>query len=363
MTDTLNARLAVSEQNGGAWQHSYTRNDHLGAARRTFGRLILDWNPTDRLNVQFDASGGIDKSDTEAARYVTTIPRLPGVLPLGLLNYPRPPSDPGAADWDPGVNFRRNDSQYFLSATVNYDVTSDILLKTIASIQQFDTKPVVDGDGTSYQNFTIADSGQIKDDYVEMRLESQGQDALKWLVGVNYDRNTTAENGHVEWRNASYPHYFPAYPITNASVPTFQTHESYAAYGSVTWTPIPSVDVQSGIRFTQLNQKFRGCSADGGDGVGSMLTEYLTFLFTGQHVHIPPGGCTTLNSSNFPAEAKLKFDQNNVSWKEGITWRFADDQMVYATVSKGYKGGTFPNIGADHDFEYAPSNQKICRGL
>src|ERR1700689_4159836 len=46
---SVTARFALSEEHGGDWQQSYTRNDTLGAMQTFNSRLILDWRPVDQL--------------------------------------------------------------------------------------------------------------------------------------------------------------------------------------------------------------------------------------------------------------------------------------------------------------------------
>src|SRR5580692_9388656 len=63
---TLNARLAVRVDHSGAWQESYTRSDELGDVNRGYTRLLLDWQPDDRLKAELNVNGGIDRSQTQA---------------------------------------------------------------------------------------------------------------------------------------------------------------------------------------------------------------------------------------------------------------------------------------------------------
>ena len=59
LSDTLRARLSFNVDEGGAWQKSDTRNDTLGNKDNKFGRLLLDWTPTDALRISVNLNGGM----------------------------------------------------------------------------------------------------------------------------------------------------------------------------------------------------------------------------------------------------------------------------------------------------------------
>ena len=60
ITDTLQGRLAVRTVQGGDWQYSYTRSDTVGAKNLTQARLLLDWRPSDDLEVSLNLNGWLD---------------------------------------------------------------------------------------------------------------------------------------------------------------------------------------------------------------------------------------------------------------------------------------------------------------
>jgi len=67
LSDTLKARVAIRAVEGGAWQKSKSRpDDKLGDANKLQGRLLLDWQATDRLKLGVNLNGFIDRSDVTA---------------------------------------------------------------------------------------------------------------------------------------------------------------------------------------------------------------------------------------------------------------------------------------------------------
>jgi iron complex outermembrane receptor protein len=61
-----------------------------------------------------------------------------------------------------------------------------------------------------------------------------------------------------------------------------------------------------------------------------------------------PGGCITF-SDTFPPVPELvhgTLDEDNVSWRTGVTWKPANRVMLYVNASQGYKAGGFPTLPA-----------------
>jgi len=74
VADTLNARFAFQTEQMGPWQHSYhtPTEQTSGSISRSSARLLVDWTPSDKLKFEFNASGGVDRSEP-------IVPQLIGV--------------------------------------------------------------------------------------------------------------------------------------------------------------------------------------------------------------------------------------------------------------------------------------------
>lgn len=68
LSSTLSARLSASDEEGGAWQKSYTRDDTLGNKDTQIGRLILDWRPTSKFKASLNLNAWDDHSETQAGQ-------------------------------------------------------------------------------------------------------------------------------------------------------------------------------------------------------------------------------------------------------------------------------------------------------
>src|SRR3546814_8046137 len=113
ITDTLRARLAVKAVNGDEWQYSYTRNDKSGKADNIAGRFILEWEPTDALNVSLNLNAWRDQTDPQAPQRIAFTPQNEvsgspvvgpfnpapgGPAPYPHASYPNAPRTARAAD-------------------------------------------------------------------------------------------------------------------------------------------------------------------------------------------------------------------------------------------------------------------------
>jgi outer membrane receptor protein involved in Fe transport len=62
-------------------------------------------------------------------------------------------------------------------------------------------------------------------------------------------------------------------------------------------------------------------------------------------------------------EFVTSLDQSNVPWRLGLDWKFAPGNLVYVTVSKGYKAGTSPNLGAETYRQLTPVRQESLQSF
>jgi outer membrane receptor protein involved in Fe transport len=53
-----------------------------------------------------------------------------------------------------------------------------------------------------------------------------------------------------------------------------------------------------------------------------------------------------------------KLDEDNTSWRVGLNWSVADNQLVYANISKGYKSGSFPTVATSASVQLEPATQE-----
>lgn len=105
----INARLAARTIQSDDWQYSYTRKDSLGAQNKIQGRFQLEIEPSDNLRIMLNVNGWKDRSDTQAAQFITdscganTASTCSSPDAALFRAYQPAPRNPRAADWSYGI--------------------------------------------------------------------------------------------------------------------------------------------------------------------------------------------------------------------------------------------------------------------
>ena len=342
ISDTLRARLAVSYMRADPWQESYTRDDEIGRTDVLIGRLLLDWTPVERLKLSLNVNGWRDRSDNQAGQLIAAPTAI-------LAGYPRAPAQARAADWDPNSRFRRDNGFWQASLRAEYDLDF-ATLTSISSYQKLDRDGTTDADGTARPVFNISVPGSIKVFSQEVRLAGD-TDGLRWVVGGNYQRERVSDAVR-----AFYPE--SSLPVDGADPRTVQRVRTYAVFGNLDYQVTPAVTVQGGLRYTDQRRRFNGCTFDDGSGQGAALASFIIFRATGQQVTLQPGSCVSLSSDLVPSPYIATLSEDSVLWRAGVNWQVAPRALLYTNISKGYKSGAFPTLGASFHAGFAPVTQE-----
>jgi iron complex outermembrane recepter protein len=371
LSETLKARLSFDVDQGGAWQKGYTRDDVLGNKDTNKGRLLLDWTPTDRLKLFVNINGWTDNSQTQAGQ-------LRGLF-LGhagdaidipsLINAPVAPQNAQAADWLAGTHPANDESYYQGSVRAEYTVSDRLLLTYLGSYENYHQNDLTEPDGANNQ-LSLLQGGSVDSNSQELRVSGDLFDSrVIWLLGGEYARAITDEDQFEDvfgttsaFSLASLNNGVPFQSFNNMST---DDSVSKAVFGNLEYHPIAQLGLHAGVRYTKTDITHGGCSKDDGDGLfASSLTAYETHLLKGVGV-IPavPGGCATLDTidtSNLyhPVYTDRTLDESNVSWRVGADWTPIEKTLLYASVSKGYKAGSFPTLAATFSSSLLPVKQE-----
>ena len=194
LTDNLKARLAVRAIEGGAWQYSMTRpDDHLGASRELQGRLLLDYQPTDRLKLLVNLTASRDNSDTVAGQLTNVAPVVPALAALGLVGSPLAPNKPRAADWSPEFSDRSHDRFYQAAVRGEYEVNDNITFISITNFAHQKIDKMLEQDASAAYETQVRPYGKIDAFNQELRLTGRAS-ALTWIVGASYDHDKIDDN-------------------------------------------------------------------------------------------------------------------------------------------------------------------------
>jgi len=360
VTSGLTARLAITSETRDDWQVSRTRNDTTGERDFQAARLLLDWQPIDPLHVMFNVNGWQDHSDTQAgqARAYLPVSATPPQTPVtiqtasDLIHYPYLTGDSDRiADWNAGQSFRRDDRFYQFAARADYALAPNLQVVSISSYCDLQVNDPIDADATQYSALFVDQVGSIETFSQELRLEGKVA-RLDWMIGGNYEKDQTRETQYttIDGSNSQAPtpsgtfiHFNGINLLNNEDIP------NRSGFASLTYRLTDTLSLLGSGRYTSQDQDFNGCMADGGGPLGFRIAF---------PPGIPPGGCLTVLANGQSGLYRTSLDQNNVSWRGGISWKMTPDTLLYANVTKGFKSGSFGTLPAVSYLQFKPVSQE-----
>ena len=398
LAPTLTGRLAVSLEEGGAWQTSDTRNDTLGNKDRKIGRLLLDWQPTSSFTAGLNLNGWTDDSETQAnqlegirfldPQYIISPTVIPGggsnpafyrpiqpysQYPAGiqaLLANPIAPANDRAADWVSGTHPREHEQYYQASLRLDYAPSEAIGITSLSTFERYTQADQHDFAGVNTVSIGGVISGGVRTLSQEFRLHGTAADGkLTWLWGANYESTATSERQDFNQFliSASYltggspESLLPLAPFGEYIASSSDSIRTLSTFGNLQYQILDTVDVHGGIRYTQSHQHVTPCSNINDPGFALFESATLGALNGTAPVPVSQSQCEIFHGS--PGNETLgpvstQLYQNNVPWRVGIDWKPAADNLLYVNVSKGYKAGGSPTIGLTSEIEAAPVTQE-----
>jgi len=361
LQDTLKFRMALKTTQADDWQHSFTRNQSLGAIHRTAARAMLEWQPNAAATVSLTANGWTDTSDVQAFQYRATECTNPTLCAPELGNYPVAPDNARAADWTPGWPMSSDDR--FVQTLLRADVALSERLNftSVTGYQDFKQDKYLDQDATRIQNLDYRQRGTASSFNQELRLSGEAS-AAAWLVGAYFSTMNVDERSDIDVAQVSVNQPFPDLlprGTTNA-VRTGQDARSYAAFGNLEFRLTQHLSAIGGLRYTRSDRKFSGCTLSGSDPIIGQALAILSAGLRGVPPQMPPiGGCISLDRFTFEQGlTRDRLDQDNESFRVGLDYKTDSAVLFYGNVSKGYKSGSFPTLSASTSAQFLPVTQE-----
>lgn len=369
VSENLRMRLAVSTEQGGAWQKSLSRDATLGDKDVQRVRLIADWDPTERLSVSVNLNAWRDRSDNLAGQFYALAPATPAFVSQrpGLTSAVRPPTKSNRwADWNPNANPELDEQYAQGSVRVRYKVTDDIDLTYLGSYQSFDRNDLFINSGTTTPNKVLF-NGRVLSNSQEARLSgSLSEGKLQWLAGFSYQDTLANERQDLDLRGGTAPFSYVALvgqPYAGFTNESRDQSRATAGFINLDFDPVETLTFHAGARYTQTNINHGGCtkSADPVYTAGTNELNRRIVAATPGAAPYPPapvGQCTTLAPTLVPSYITNSLKEDNVSWRVGADWKPVSGTIVYATISQGYKAGSFNTQSATIFGNLAPVTQE-----
>ena len=358
LTDTLGVRVAARYEHRDPWQVSITRDARNGERDFLAGRLLFDWQPTDRLTATLNVNGWRNTSDTQVGqpRGYLPISPLPPTIPQttairdALVAYPYPTRDSNRlADWDEGFSRERDDTFFQISGRLDYDLTDAIRVVSISTYSDLETLAPIDVDGTNVPSNQITQFGDVSSFAQELRIEGSSE-RLTWVVGGNYQRDKTRDFQTVRLRGSNAELagiFFDGLDLLNE-----QNVRSFAGFASLEYEITDTLSLQGSARYTNENRDFAGCASDSGGANGFRIPLSLV------GVNVGPGECFTILPDGSSGLYEDDLDEDNISWRGSLNWKVTPDVLIYSNITKGYKAGSFGTIPAVNFQQFNPVTQE-----
>jgi iron complex outermembrane recepter protein len=368
LSSTVRARAAVSSDQGGAWQKSYSRGDHHGDLDVLKGRVLLDWTPSDAIDLSLNLNAWRDRSDAIAAALYRVTPQTPSRVQPPVAAQQVAPERAGIADWNPSPAADIEQDYYQAALQGEFRVNDALTLSSITSYQDFEQDNYRDTDGSALNVFSVHQTGQIESFFQELRASGPAfDDRAHWLAGASYaiDDAFEANESFVGLTTSANAFRALGFAPFNSVIAQSDSHiKTAAAFGNFEFEFSDAWSAEIGARYTDSQHRFAGCLLDVDGNLAAALNAVQSRVKAGLPgtpavVPIPQGGCATLASGTFdPGFVRSNLDEDNVSWRVGLNWKPLPDTLAFATISRGYKSGSFPNINAPSAVSLSPVVQE-----
>ena len=292
----LTGRVAVqTSQRSDGFQLNRATGGKVGDIDRTAWRGLLNWKPSGALDILLNVHGGVDKSDT---------------LLVKVDNLFTPEDDDIA---DPYSSAAGNDTEldnenYGVSLTINWDLSDHLALTSVTGYEDYERSHDEDRDGSALVHLDGLFLNEIEQVSQELRLTYTGA-RLVLIGGVFYGRDEVSTRDNFDTTDLPFPFTFVGNEYS-------QDADSYAAFGHAEWQLHEDWKFIAGLRYTEEDKEFK---------------DAFTFADFGR---------TGMEGQIFPSVSN-DYDVSNLSGKVGIDYTGFENALLYASVSRGFKSGSF----------------------
>jgi outer membrane receptor protein involved in Fe transport len=424
IAENIQGRLAFRVENGGrGWQESNSSSARQGEVERYGARGSLAVQLTDSTNIDFSVNWFLNKSGTIAAQAIGFTPAtdpLDPNMPVnmllnapGLLDYVRNnvPNDSRDVDFASraqrsaavgtgtglGGPLREDTPFEGFKLRIDQDITANVRLVSLTNYNHLERDTVSDFGGAPFEILVQNTIGKINSFAEDLHLEGETDSGISWLFGAYYandrilDSNITllGDNANVTAIRALGINGNPALgipPLLNGftneggftATDLAQSFRMFGDFGNIkteSWSVFANADksltdqlkLTVGVRYTEEEQRYRGCSRDvNGNQLPNVnvVNRFLFFVTPGPAQgmlapQIGPGDCVTFDPTTATfGEVRSVLDENNVSSRVVLDYNLTDGTLLYTSFSKGAKAGTTPINAANLAFQNAPVKQE-----
>jgi len=310
---TVRGRLAVSTEQGGAWQRHRDTGETLGDADRSGARALIDWTPSDRLSFLLDVHGGIDKSENQGLYLISDFLTRDGdgdgvsngvVIPAdkdrSKTGWGLSPRFAGEIGRDVNAKPGRDNASWGTSLNANLALNG-LNLSSISSFETLKRREYGDWDASASVEADTFFGSDVDVVSQELRLASDNDSALTWVTGFYYSRQDL---------NERYSSDFIDIYGTYAQVAYDQKVESWSLFGQAEYAFAERWKAILGLRYEEETRELEGFNSAFGGATA-----------------LPP---TSVDTRMTP-----------LTGKTALEFKPSDNLLIYGSVSRGAKSGGF----------------------
>ncbi len=310
LAEGLSARLSIGATQGGGFQRERDTRQHLGDADVIAGRVKLAY---ERGPVHVTLIGQYNRDRSEG-RGVYLFTPTPGPNPVGpddrrTTGFGLSPSFAALLGYPVNQKpFRDNDS-YTGSANIAVDV-GPVTLTSISAYQNLNRIELNDWAALRTGNSDVWFRSKADVVSQEFRLASNGEDRLRYTLGVYYSNEKLNEVYRSDFLDAGFG--------LSAFTPYRQRTESISGFGQLEYKLTNALTLIGGARYEFESRRLIGIETLG----------------------LIPNGPTI----PFVTPQNRRITIDDWSGKVGLQYQLRPDVLLYATASKGLKSGGFTAV-------------------
>jgi iron complex outermembrane receptor protein len=321
-------------------ENNYIRNGQkYNAQDQSAVRLGFLWQPSADLKWNVSYEHYVDR----------------GTPNINMLQQQRAGQEFWSALVDTAPNVNRDSNS--VRSRVDYQINPDVALAYIAGYSRFNGSSTFDQDGGANPatSFTTAASStgsagyqanntvwsKYKNYSHELEIMSTGKRDVDWLLGLYYANEDNGirfdipimngtENGTVSWQGSF--------------IQPKETVDSKAAFGQATWNVNDQWHLTGGFRYTSDKRENIG-----GTGNGWSNTDTVPQVPVSPSMNpLVPGGNNGFTTYSFNSGS---YSGNKLTGLARVTYDIDKNNIVFASVSTGYKSGGLQDGGRPYGAE------------
>ena len=350
LSENVAARISLLHKSRSGRFNNITTGEDEGTVDRQALRGQLLWEPNADWEILFSYRYGRSRGQPDPYKALGTLDpndlTSPCAIPRDTLIHENTPlcSDSLGntfqySDWEEvsgGTPFKESINTYGGTLRVSWDVG----FATITSTSAYDSNKVIfgeDSDSAPTVAFQFYQDGQYDQYSEELRFVSPDDQAFRWMAGFYYFFEQS-KNGTVVRRTPaplapSGPGLFNILPNTQVD----QDNEVFSGYAQVEYDIQEKLTGTVGFRWTKetktgYNYPSVRCVGTGGPPFCPPLQENASFtrelLLAQPALFLPPTEILDSNNKEYGLRVALDY-------------QMSEDALLYASVSRGFKGGGF----------------------